>query len=81
MIYIRFSGHVVGFASVARAMELKPVDVKVAAAPIQHLIININANISPGELFLLEPVVSKMLRKATAAAAYVHKMGIRAAQS
>jgi hypothetical protein len=81
IIYISFPGYVISFANVVRPMELKSLAVKVAAAPVQHLVINVNAYISAGEHILLEPVVPKMLRKAPAAATNVQETRIQPAQS
>src|SRR5450432_2771845 len=78
---IVYSGHIVDLAHVAGSMEFKALAIKVAAAPIQHLLVNINSDIPASECFLFEPVVPEMMGKPAATTTYIQNVGVQAAKS
>lgn len=78
---IVFSGDVVDLASVAGSKEFEALAIKVAAAPIQHLLVNINSYIAAGEGFVFKPVVAEMMRKPATTATYIQNMGVQAAKA
>lgn len=59
---------------------MKALAIKVAAAPIQHLHVNINSYIATGEGFVIEPVVAEMMGKPAATTTDIENLGVQAAK-
>src|SRR5450432_3493892 len=78
--HIVFFGHVVDLAHVAGPIKFETLGIKVIAAPVQHLLVNINSYVAASECFLVEVVVPEMMGKATATATYIQNVGVQAAK-
>jgi hypothetical protein len=61
-------------------MEFKALAVKVAAAPVQHLLVNIDSYIPAGECFVFEFVVPEMLGKPAATTTDIQNVRVQAAK-
>src|SRR6266436_4614518 len=68
-------------ARMIRAVEGKAPGIEISPAPLQHLFVDVDADVLPRESFGLEPIVTQRMRVPAAAATDIHDGRVQPAQS